>query len=144
MTCSGQGVRLTLCSRISIFALSYCYLFCLRLNMELIIYCRPRRQFLSLLIATLILIKLPSAWHDVIKTTQRFCHCMVCTNKKHRTTNGNVTLTSTNYYNSKQTQIFRFLQANFDTMFWAKNIRSYCNNTFLHLLPTLFRKTIFN
>ena len=33
-------------SRISIFASSYKYLFRLRMNMELIIYCRPRRAIL--------------------------------------------------------------------------------------------------
>ena len=41
------------------------------------------RQSLSSLIATLILIKLPSARHYVLKKIQRFCHRMVCTNKKH-------------------------------------------------------------
>ena len=42
-----QGVRLTLSSRISIFALSYWYLFRLRMNMESIIYCRPRQATLK-------------------------------------------------------------------------------------------------
>ena len=44
---SGQGVRLTLSSRFSIFALSYWYLFSLRMTMELIIYYRPRQAILN-------------------------------------------------------------------------------------------------
>ena len=40
---SGQGVRLTLSSRFSIFALSCWYIFSLRMTIQLIIYCRPRQ-----------------------------------------------------------------------------------------------------
>ena len=51
--------------------------------MQLIIYIRSRQAILSSLIATLILIKLPSARHYIITKIQRICHCMICSNKKH-------------------------------------------------------------
>ena len=109
------------------------------------------RQSLSSLIAYPILVKVPFVRRYIIKQKKIGRH-MVCANKKHieqqtqrkSPAERNITLTSTNYYNSNQTLIFRFLQANFDTIFWDKSISSYCNNTFLHLLPILLRKTIFS
>ena len=108
MICSGQGVRLTLSSRISNFASSYWYLFCLRMNMELIIYCRPRQAILKFAN------RYPNTNQTAFCTTlynlkiQRFCHRVICTNKKHMKqhtqrkspTERNITLTARNYYNS--------------------------------------------
>ena len=51
--------------------------------MELIIICRSRQAILKFAFATLILIKRASTRYYIIKKIQRFCHRMVCTNKKH-------------------------------------------------------------
>ena len=81
-----------LCRRLCFLYFDFCLkllvfiLFTHEYGVSLIIYCRPiGRQFFSSLIATLILIKLPSARHYIglLKKIQRFCHSMVCSKKKH-------------------------------------------------------------
>ena len=80
-----QGVRLTPSSRISIFALSYWYLFCLRMNRGLIFYCRPRQTILKFAnrSPTTNQTAFCTALLYIIQKIQRFCHRMVSTNKKH-------------------------------------------------------------